>query len=547
MGPFPPPPGGGPSHPQEMLPGLPQASPDLLDYRRTLFLRYAFMLRRLLASVLLLSAIPAAAQDLRSFEAKTTVHVLPNGWTFILVERHETPVFSFSTHVNVGSAQEVTGITGLAHMFEHMAFKGTESVGTTNYPEEKKAIVALEAAYQAYQAERLSPRSDAHKVEELFKEFKAKQAEADKFVVKNEFPDIVNREGGVFLNAFTNTDETVFFYSLPSNKIELWAYLESERFLHPVFREFYEERDVVREERRQSVEGQPVGRMLEQFQAAAFIAHPYHHRPFGFDSDLQSFTLTDAEKFYREHYAPGTLVTAVVGDIHPQELIPLIDRYFGRIPARPLAPPLHTVEPPQRAERTVVLEDLSQPVYLEGYHKPADTDPDQAAYEAIDDILAIGRTSRLYRSLVRDQRLSVQVTSFLSFPGNQYPSLYTLLVVPSVGVTNEQVQTGLHKELDRLKTEDVTDEELSRFRTRAKARVVQALRDNQGLANRLAQNQALFGDWRELFRKLSRYDAVTKADIRRVANQTFRGENRTVVKLVTKQAPPTAAPAAGAH
>ena len=507
--------------------------------------RCSRMLRKLLAAALLLSALPAAAQDLKSFEARTTVHVLPNGWTFILVERHQAPVFSFSTHANVGSAQEVTGITGLAHMFEHMAFKGTESIGTTNYPEEKKAIAALETAYQAYQAERLSPHGDAGRADALFKAFKAKQAEADKFVVKNEFPDVVNREGGVFLNAFTDTDETVFFYSLPANKTELWAYLESERFLHPVFREFYEERDVVHEERRQSVEGQPIGRVLEQFQGAAFLAHPYHHRPFGYESDLQSFTLTDAEKFFRENYGPGNLVTAVVGDIHPRELIPLIDRYFGRIPARPLPPPLRTVEPPQTAEKTVILEDLSQPIYLEGYHKPADTDPEQAAYEAIDDILSIGRTSRLYRSLVRDERLVVQVTSFNGFPGNEYPNLYAIMAVPGVGVTNEQVQAALHRELERLRTEDVTDEELGRFKTRAKARLVRSLRDNQGLANRLTHNQALFGDWRELFRTIDRYDKVTKADIRKVANQTFRKENRTVAMLATQPAPrrPPALPA----
>jgi len=503
------------------------------------------MLRKLLAAALLLSALPAAAQDLKSFEASTTVHVLPNGWTFILVERHEAPVFSFSTLAKVGSAQEGAGITGLAHMFEHMAFKGTESIGTTNYPEEKKAIAALEAAYQAYQAERLSPRGDARKVAALLETFKARQAEANKFVVKNEFGEIINREGGIFMNAFTNTDETVFFYGLPANKTELWAFLESERFLHPVFREFYEERDVVHEERRQNTEGQPIGRMVEQFQAAAFVAHAYHHPTVGYESDLQSFTLTDAEAFFREQYAPGNLVTAVVGDIHPKELIPLIDRYFGRIPRRPLPPPLRTVEPPQTAEKIVIIEDLSQPIYLEAYHKPADTDPDQPAYEAIDDILSNGRTSRLYRSLVRDKQLAVQVQSFSGYPGKIYPNLWAILAVPGFGITNEQVQTALRAEIERLKTEDVTDEDLSRFKTRAKARLVYSLRDNQGLANQLTAYQHLYGDWRELFRSIDRFDKVTKADIRRVANQAFQKENRTVTMLVTKKAPAAAPSAPG--
>jgi predicted Zn-dependent peptidase len=505
------------------------------------------MRRNLLRSIFLLplpallaaalSVSPAAAQDLKSFEARTTVHVLANGWTFLLVERHQTPVFSFATLARVGSDQEVTGITGLAHMFEHMAFKGTETIGTTNYPEEKKAIEALEAAYQAYQTERLAQRPDPQKVEALWKTFKARQAEADKFVVKNEFGDIVDREGGSGVNAFTSADETVFFYGLPSNKTELWAYLESERFLRPVLREFYEERDVVHEERRQSTDSEPIGRLVEQFQATAFVAHPYHHPTIGYESDLQAFTLTDAQAFYRANYAPGNLITAVVGDIHPKELVPLLERYFGRIPARPLPAPLRTVEPPQTAEKVVTLEDLAQPIYLEAYHKPAETDPDQATFDAIDDILSAGRTSRLYRALVRDHQLAVQVNSFSGFPGKLYPNLWAILAVPGFGITNEQVQTALRAEIEKLKTADVTDEELARFKTRAKARLLHQLRDNSGLASELVEYQRLYGDWRELFRELDRYDKVTKADIRRVAQKTFQKENRTVTQLVTKPQP----------
>src|SRR5437764_12967684 len=188
------------------------------------------MIRKLLASALLLADLPAAGQDLKSFEAKTTVHVLKNGWTFILVERPEAPVFSFFTVADVGSAQEVPGITGLAHMFEHMAFKGTQSIGTTNYAEEKKAIAALEAAYQAYQAARLAPKADPKRVQERFKTFKAREAETEKYVVKNEFDDIVTREGVGGLNASTAAHETGFCYSLPANKTELVASRETERF-----------------------------------------------------------------------------------------------------------------------------------------------------------------------------------------------------------------------------------------------------------------------------------------------------------------------------
>ena len=492
--------------------------------------------RAALALLLLtLAAVaPLAAQDLASFEAKTKVHVLPNGWTFIIVERPTAPVFSFATVADVGSAQEVPGITGLAHMFEHMAFKGTPNIGTRDYAGEKKALDALEAAYQAWQAERLAPQPDAKKLERLLADFKTKQQTAAGFVVKGEFDELVTREGGVGMNASTGADETRYFYSLPANKAELFAYLESERFFHPVFREFYEERDVVMEERRMSTESQPIGRLVEQFTSAAFAAHPYHQPSIGYTSDLQSITMTDAERFFQTEYVPSRLTTAVVGDVHAETLIPLLDKYFGRIPARPAPPPLRTVEPPQVAEKTVVLEDASQPMYLEAYHKPASTHPDQAVYDAIDDVLSTGRTSRLYRSLVRDKKLAVDVESFSGYPGEKYPNLWAILAVPAFGVSNQQVQTALREELEKLKGQDVSDEEMARFKARSKANLIRSLRSNQGLASQLAEYQRLYGDWRELFRYIDRLDKVTKADVRRVAGEAFRSENRTVAMLVNK-------------
>lgn len=497
--------------------------------KRTASLRALALLLLALAA-----AAPMVAQDLKSFEAKTKVHVLQNGWTFIIVERPVAPVFSFATIADVGSAQEVPGITGLAHMFEHMAFKGTPNIGTRDYEGEKKALAALEAAYQAWQAERVSPKPDAQKLERLLADFKAKQQAAAGFVMKGEFDDIITREGGVGMNASTNADETQYFYSLPANKVELFAFLESERFYHPVFREFYEERDVVMEERRMSTESQPIGRLIEQFTSAAFAAHPYHQPTIGYAADLEAITLTDAESFFRTWYVPSRLITAIVGDVHAETLIPILEKYFGRIPARPAPPPLRTVEPPQVAEKTVVLEDPSQPFYLEAYHKPASTDPDQPVYDAIDDILSTGRTSRLYRSLVRDKKLAVDIESFSGYPGEKYPNLWAILAVPAFGVTNQQVQAALREELEKLKREDVTDEEMARFKARSKAGLVRSLRSNEGLATQLAEHQRLYGDWRELFRFIDRLDKVTKADIRRVAAATFQTQNRTVAMIVNK-------------
>jgi len=493
------------------------------------------------AVVLLLQlASVAGAQDLAEFEKRTTLHRLDNGWTFILVERPVAPVFSFATLVNVGAAQEVPGITGLAHMFEHMAFKGTPNYGTSDYEGEIVALDRMEAAYLTYQAERQAFDSDPEHVEQLLAEFRELQTAAAEFVVANEFDEILTRAGGVGINAFTNTDFTGYFYDLPANKVELFCYLESERFLQPVFREYYKERDVVQEERRLRTESQPVRRLLEQFLATAFIAHPYKQPVVGYMSDLESITITDAKAFFEKYYVPSNLVTAIVGDVDPETLIPLLDKYFGRIPARPAPEPVRTIEPPQIGEKTVIVSDPSQPVYIEGYHMTNQIHPDQPVWDAIDDILSSGRTSRLYRSLVRDKKIAANAGSFSQMPGSKYPTLWLAWAFPSRDSSNAEVQAAIREEIERMKTEDVTDEELDRFKTRAKTDLLRSLRSNSGLASNLAQFQTLFGDWRELFKTIERIEAVSKQDIRRVVNETLVASNRTVGMIETVAAETTA-------
>lgn len=474
-------------------------------------------------------AVSARAQDLASFEKRITVKALDNGLTVLVCERPEAPVFSFFTHVDVGADREVPGITGLAHMFEHMAFKGTDKIGTTDYAHEKVALEKVEEAYQAYDRERRREVGrDEKKVAELEKAWKDAIAAADKYVVKNGFGEIVERQGGVGLNAFTSSDETGYFYSFPSNRLELWAYLESERFLHPVLREFYKERDVVYEERRLSAESQPVGRLIEQFLAAAFAAHPYGQPVVGWPSDLTTFSATDAMDFYNRYYVPANMVVAVVGDVKPSEVFPVIERYFKRLPARPSPGPLRTVEPPQNVEREAVLREQTQPWYIEGYHKPGARDRDDAVYDALQDLMSNGRTSRLYRSLVRDKKIAAFSGGFNGFPGQKYPNLFVFFAVTTPSHTPEEIRDAIRAEIERLKNEDVTDEELKMIKTRAKADLIRRLGDNQGLAFQLGVAQSLFGDWRELFRQVDRIDKVTKADIRRVANRTFVASNRTV-------------------
>jgi len=488
---------------------------------------------RSLAIVLLLTAL-GAAQNVASFEKRITVKKLPNGLTLLICERPEAPVFSFYTLVDAGSTQDPMGKTGLAHMFEHMAFKGTDKIGTTDYTAEKPALEKVETAYAAYIAERdKEVGRDEAKLKQLEEAWKDAIAAADKYVVPNQFGKIVEQSGGQDLNAFTDYDETAYHYSLPANRLELWAYLESERFLHPVLREFYKERNVVIEERRLRTDSNPIGRLLEQFNAEAFEAHPYHRPTVGWMSDLNSFSATDAKKFFDQYYVPANMVVAVAGDVKSAQVMPVLEKYFGRLPASHKPDETTTTEPPQNSERRVELKEKTQPLYLEGYHRPDYRTKDDAVYDAITDLMSEGRTSRLYRALVRDKKIASLSAGFSGLPGTKYPHLFAFYAFPLPGHTTQEVADAIHAEIERLKKEDISDDELKMIKTRTKANLIRSLGDNEGLATQLATYQTRYGDWRELFRSVDRIDKVTKADIRRVANETFNDTNRTVGVIET--------------
>jgi predicted Zn-dependent peptidase len=480
------------------------------------------------AFVLVLAAL-AAAQDIASFEKHITVKTLGNGLTVVICERPEAPVFSFYTHVDAGSVQDPLGQTGMAHMFEHMAFKGTDKIGTKNYAAEKVALEKVEKAYAAYIQERdKRVGRDDQKLKQLETSWQDAVKDANQYVVPNQFGEIIERNGGENLNASTNEDETNYFYSLPENRLELWAYLESERFMHPVMREFYKERNVVIEERRMRTDSNPIGRLLEQFTTAAFQAHPYHRPTIGWMSDLNSFSATDAQKFFDQYYIPSNMVVTVVGDVKAADTMPLIEKYFGRIPSHETPDERTTTEPPQNSERRVALEEMSQPLYLEGYHRPDYHSPDDAVYDAIADLMSEGRTSRLYRALVRDKKIASFSAGFTGLPGNKYPHLFAFYAFPLPGHKPDEMAEAIHAEIERIKKEDISDEELKMIKTRAKANLIRGLGSNDGLAFQIGIYEARYGDWRELFRQVDRIDKVSKSDIRRVANQTFVSTNRTV-------------------
>jgi predicted Zn-dependent peptidase len=239
------------------------------------------------------------------------------------------------------------------------------------------------------------------------------------------------------------------------------------------------------------------------------------------------------------------MVLAVVGDVKSQTTLPLLEKYFGQLPTKPVPDDRTTVEPPQNSERRVVMQDRAQPLYLEGYHRPSYLDKDDAVYDAIADLMSNGRTSRLYRTLVRDKKIAADSAGFSGMPGVKYPHLFAFYAFPLPGHTPQEMADGIHSEIEKLKTTDITDEELKMIKTRAKAGLIRGLGSNEGLATQLATYQAMYGDWRELFKSVDRIDQVSKADIRRVANQTFVTNNRTVGIIETTAPAKRAAAAQG--
>ena len=228
------------------------------------------------------------------------------------------------------------------------------------------------------------------------------------------------------------------------------------------------------------------------------------------------------------------MVIAVVGDVKPAEAWPVIEKYFGRLPAAPDPEPLRTKEPSQIAERAVTIRDTAQPIYMEGYHRPPATHDDNATYDVISMLMSSGRTSRLYRSLVRDKKIAAVAAGFNGFPGEKYANLFTFYAVPTPGHLPDEIAQAISEEIDRLKSEEVTADELQSVKTRVKADLIRRLNSNAGLAMQLASYQTLHGDWRQLFREVEAIDKVTPDAIRRVANDTFRLENRTVGQIIPK-------------
>lgn len=465
---------------------------------------------------------------------------LPNGMLFLLVRRPATPTFSGYIRIRVGGVDEKTGLTGIAHFFEHMAFKGTTVVGTRNWKKERKLLLELNRAGEALSHAMIQSRGKKTRlVRALQARLRRLQKQHEGLVRKEEFSRLYQAAGGSGLNATTGKDLTSYFIHLPANRLDLWAYQEASRLAAPVFREYYRERDVVIEERRMAM-SRGMGRLYEQFIATAFAAHPYRFPTVGWMSDVSVLPLSEVRKFFLQYYVPSNMVGAIVGDIDIKKTKALLMKTFALIPKGKMPPEVRTREPRQQGERRVQVRFDAGPSVMIGFHKPTAPHKDDYVFDVIENLLTAGRTSRLYKTLVKAR--IAQDISASSYPGARYNNLFTFSAQPIAPHTTQDIEKILYKELERLKTQPVSIKELQNIKNELVMQQLKGLRSNGGLASQLTYSQAALGDWRYFTYHYKEIEKITPQDIMRVAKTYFIESNRTVGTLVrdasvTAQAP----------
>ncbi len=478
----------------------------------------------------LLLYLPGMVLGSTTLEDKVFEHRFDNGLTLLVVERHDTPIVSAYITLGVGSVHETSETRGVAHLLEHMLFKGTRTLGTTDYAKEKPLLEAIERVGSQLDVMRLQSDADPAEVAALEKQLADLQTEHKQYVVKDVFSNLYSENGGVGYNAFTSKDLTTYLISLPSNKLELWAMIESDRMKNPVLREFYTERDVIREERRRSYDTNPARKHYESLVTNAFKVHPYRNPIIGWHSDIANLSPQKTREFLEKYYAPVNTVIALVGDIRTTDAVALVERYFADIAPGTPAPRVAAVEPEQSGEKRVVEVFDAEPRLAIAWHKPTMPDKDDYAFDLIDQILGSGRTSRLYRSLVEEQKLATSVSVY-GAPGSRYPNLFVIEGIPRHPHTVEELESAIYAELDKLKDELVDEEELTKVRNRLLTDQVRQLSSNSGLARLLTSYQSLAGDWHYLVSYAEEIDKLSAEDLKQVANRYLTKSNRTVVVL----------------
>jgi predicted Zn-dependent peptidase len=491
-------------------------------------------------TILLVGALLLPAQDFRESIRKVSAFALPNGMRFILMERRQAPVVSFYTLVNAGSAQDPAGQTGMAAMIEHLSFKGTESIGTKGWAAEKKAMDDVEEAYDRLAAERnRGLRADQGRLASLEIDLKRAMDLATSTSDPNEFARAIQENGGVGLASRTTPDLIETSYSLPSNRIELWFLMESQRLKQPAFRDFYRAREALQAENRNNVESRALPKLQQALLATAFAAHPYRNPVLGWPSDVANLRRADAKAFFDTYCVPGNIVMGIVGDLDPANAQRLAERYFGSLPAKPLPPVVHTEEPPQLGPKTVVVGGSGQQILLMGYKRPNQTHRDDVAFDVIAMILGEGRASWMYKELVEEKRIAQTAGAASTYPSGRYTNLCVFSVAPARDHTLEENQKAMEELLARFESRPVEAGTLERVKNIVRGRITRIMGNNRDLASLLPNYYVQYGDWHKLFTETSAVTSLTADDLQRVAAQYFTPANRTVAYLTDGALPNT--------
>jgi predicted Zn-dependent peptidase len=496
-------------------------------------------------AVALLAALPAVAADKPQITVEE--YTLPNGMKWLLYEQHDSPTVAAGWTARVGSVNERPGITGISHFFEHMMFKGTRTIGTKNIDEDLRLIDEQEKLREGMRAEmevmrerlRRGEIDDLQKSEnwtecyrELDKQFDALVQKQRETIVKDQLDQIYTKNGGEFLNAFTSQDQTAYFLRVPKNRLELWGWLESDRLLNPVFREFYSERDVVFEERRLSVESTPLGKYDEEFEALFWEASPYKWPVVGWASDIPMYTLAQAKQYFATYYASNNITGVLAGDFETAEVKPLLERYFGRIPRGTVAPPpVVTLEPKQLGEKRFNAEAETSPTVRIWWKTVPFLHKDTPALDLLSDVLS-GRTGRLYKGLVLGRQVANE--SSASIDPRKYGGIFMVETTVKDGKEPAAAEAAVYEEIEKLQKEPVPAEELQKVKNAFKANSYRRLSSPFAIFIQLVNFDAL-GDWRLINTRPELADAVTAADLQRVVQEYLTKENRTVATFLRKE------------
>ncbi len=479
-----------------------------------------------------LSILPFSAHSETDSSLPVVEYKLENGLTALLLERHHSPTVACQIAFKVGSNNERPGVTGSAHMLEHMMFKGTHTIGTRDHEAEIPIMEKIDKLANQLLDERLKGEAaNQEKIAKWETEIESLQEEQREFIVGEELVSLYKKQGGTGLNAYTSNDYTNYICKLPANKLELWCWLESDRIANPVFREFYAEKEVVHEERRMRIDTDPDGSLWELFNSTLFNAHPYSWLTIGWPSDIENYRRETMEEFFKLYYAPNNAVIVWVGDFDTEEAKQLLEKYFGSIPSQPTPPPIVTREPEQMGERRATLVYDANPSIYMGWHTVAISDPDLPVLEVIEGILSSGRTCRLYKRM-RDKEQMVSSVMGYSMR-SEYPGAFIIGAEPLEGVSIETIEETIREEVGKLRAETVDEWEIQRVKNKLQSDFVQKLESNYVLARDLAEHECKSG-WRMLGKIDEAVQQVTAEDVQRVAKKYMVDTNLSVVVLEPK-------------